>query len=441
MADSLSATAKSVKAIVFIFLLLVSYANAARLLDEIVPESPPVSTLPSGQTTATIPPTAAASNEADLPLDKEENPAVTTPPTTAAADEADPPLNKAENPATTPATAAANDEADPPVDKAENPATTPPTAAAVDGADPPVDKTENPATTPPTAAAVDGADPPVDKAENPATPAVSPPVTVAAPIPGPTTATTLPNGPASTASTSATVAKTPLSFFMHDILGGSHPSVRVVTGLIARTDINGIPFSVPNNNFFPLQGGTPLANLNNLNNLINPNTAPLLSGLNGAQTSTVLQNTGNNNNVVNGNNRPFVTAGQLPAGSALQKLMFGSITVIDDELTEGHELGSAVIGKAQGFYLASSMDGTSHTMALTLLLHDGGDHHDSVGDTISFFGVHRTASPESQVAVIGGTGKYENASGYASIESIQQEDQHITDGVDTIVHVSVYLSE
>lgn len=116
--------------------------------------------------------------------------------------------------------------------------------------------------------------------------------------------------------------------------------------------------------------------------------------------------------------------------------------MIDDELTEGHELGSAVVGKAQGFYLASSLDGTSQTIAVSVLLHGpGGDHHQVVEDTISFFGVHRTASHESQIAVVGGTGKYENAKGYATVETLQQEDQHTTDGVDTMLQFSVYLSE
>ncbi|CAN1747106.1 Dirigent protein 9 [Linum perenne] len=119
--------------------------------------------------------------------------------------------------------------------------------------------------------------------------------------------------------------------------------------------------------------------------------------------------------------------------------MFGSITVFDDELTEGHELGSAVLGRAQGFYLASSVDGTSHTMSMTLMMH-GHEHENEHEDTISFFGVHRNAAPVSSVAVVGGTGKYEDAKGYATIEAIQQEDQHVTDGVDTITHINVYLS-
>ncbi|KAJ4719802.1 Dirigent protein [Melia azedarach] len=267
------------------------------------------------------------------------------------------------------------------------------------------------------------------------------PVDDVAPFPSPTPTLSSP-----VAAASATVAQegpdTPpkLSFFMHDVLGGSHPTARVVTGIIARTEINGIPFSKANDNFFPVIGGTPLLTSNNLNNIVNPNNVPFLTGLNGAQASTVLQNAGTSNLVEGGGNQPFVTAGQLPGGASLQKLMFGTVTVIDDELTEGHELGSGIIGKAQGFYLASSLDGTSQTLALTALLH-GGEHEHDIQDTISFFGVHRTASHDSHIAVIGGTGKYEHAKGYATVETIHQEDQHTTDGVDTIVKFSVYLTD
>lgn len=233
-----------------------------------------------------------------------------------------------------------------------------------------------------------------------------------------------------------------LEFFMHDVLGGSHPSARVVTGIVAQTEVNGIPFSKASNSIFPVDNGVPLVNSNNINSVINPNTAPLLTGLGGAQTTTVIQNTnGNSNDALSTNSLPFVTAGNLPPGAALQHLMFGTITVVDDELTESHELGSAVIGKAQGFYLASSLDGTSQTLSLTVLLDREHDHHDTLDDAISFFGVHRTASHASQIAVIGGTGKFEHAKGYAIVETLHnQNNQHITDGQDTILHFSVYLT-
>lgn len=228
-----------------------------------------------------------------------------------------------------------------------------------------------------------------------------------------------------------------LSFFMHDVLGGSHATSRVVTGIVASSNANAVPFSTPNSQVFPITGGVPL---NNINGIVNNNNLPFLAGFNGnnPNANTVLQNTGNNNVVNGGNNLPFVAAGQLPAGITLQQLMFGSITVIDNEITEGHELGTGVLGRGQGFYLSSSLDGSSHTFALTTLFH-GSDHE--VEDTISFFGVHRTASEISHIAVIGGTGKYEEAKGYATIESLPQVDEHITDGVETIVHVNVYLTE
>ncbi|XP_028805147.1 dirigent protein 24-like [Neltuma alba] len=230
-----------------------------------------------------------------------------------------------------------------------------------------------------------------------------------------------------------------LSFYMHDVIGGTHPSARVVAGIVANTDVTGLPFSKINNNLFPIVGGIPLVNPK-LNGIVTNNNLPLLVGLNAAQTSTVFQNRGSGSAVSGGDNRPFVNANNLPSGFTLQKLMFGSVTVIDDQLTEGHELDSTVIGKAEGLYLASSLDGTSQTLVVTVILHSGEEHH-GVEDTISFFGVHRTASPGSEIAVIGGTGKYENAMGYAALESLPKVDQHTTDGVDTILHFNVYLTD
>ncbi|KAK8480791.1 hypothetical protein V6N11_019898 [Hibiscus sabdariffa] len=321
-------------------------------------------------------------------------------------------------------------EAQPQVVGGDVPAATP-SGPEDDVADPPL----------PEAAPAAVAAPAADEAPSVAAPAAAVAVG-AAPVVGP--------GAAAAATSATTGAINPhepsLSFFMHDILGGLHPSARVVTGVIANSEINGIPFSKTNNDLFPVQGAAPLLtggnvnNIGNLNNLINTNNVPFLTGLTGAQTNAILQNTGNNDNVLNAGSTPFVTGGQLPPGT-LQRLMFGTITVIDDQLTEAHELGSAVIGKAQGFYLASSLDGNSQTIALTVLLH-GGEHSQEIEDTISFFGVHRTVSPESQIAVVGGTGKYEHAKGYARVETLlHQEDQHITDGVDTILNFNVYLTE
>ncbi|KAF8718704.1 hypothetical protein HU200_025005 [Digitaria exilis] len=226
----------------------------------------------------------------------------------------------------------------------------------------------------------------------------------------------------------------PLTFFMHDILGGSQPSGRIVTGVVASAAANGqLPFARPNTNIFPIQGAVPLPQ--GATNLINSNNAPYVAGL-GGTSGTLVQNNGN---PVNGGNKniPFVNAGDLPSGVTLQNLLFGTTTVIDDELTEGHELGAGVIGRAQGFYVASSQDGTSKTIVLTAMFEGPDAPHG--GDTLSFFGVHRMAAPESHIAIIGGTGKYENAKGFAVIQTLHPGDEHTTDGVETLLQFNIHL--
>ncbi|KAB2038543.1 hypothetical protein ES319_D03G152800v1 [Gossypium barbadense] len=205
------------------------------------------------------------------------------------------------------------------------------------------------------------------------------------PLPTPIANTTPVIGPAMEPSSTPM-----LSFYMHDIFGGSTPSVRVVAGVIAiakrptPSQANGIPFS--------------------------------------KKRSGIITNKGI----------------PLPSQATLQRLLFGAVTVIDDELTQGCEYGSSIMGKAQGFYVASSMDGSSHTMAFTAMFHDEDDHYKD--DAISFFGVHRTAAVESPIAIVGGTGKYENAQGYAVVETLPNTNQYTVDGVDTLLQFSVFIT-
>ena len=195
------------------------------------------------------------------------------------------------------------------------------------------------------------------------------------------------SGATATGAGSATGGSVPdldhsLVFFMHDILGGSNPTARAVTGVVANPALSGqLPFAKPNGANLPVNNGVP--SNNNNNGILNNNNVPLLVGL-GGTTSSILQNDGNNLL----NSLPVATGGQLPSGSSLQMLMFETMTVMDNELTEGHELGSGLLGKAQDFYVASAVDGTSQTMAFTAMFESGGYE-----DSISFFGVHRTAAP------------------------------------------------
>ncbi|KAL6290861.1 hypothetical protein ACE6H2_008371 [Prunus campanulata] len=219
-----------------------------------------------------------------------------------------------------------------------------------------------------------------------------------------------------------------LMFFMHDILGGSNPTARAMTGIVNSPAANGqLPFAKPNGAVLPYNNGVPQNNNNN--GIINNNNIPFLTGLSGT-TSNVAQNNG-----INGGFGNFpINSGQLQPGSVLQNLMFGTMSVFDDELTEGHELSSGLVGKAQGFYVVSSEDGTSQTMGFTAMFESG-----SYADSLSFFGVHRTAVSESHLAIMGGTGKYVNAKGFAIVKTFPASNQQ-TDGAETLLQFTVYFT-
>lgn len=102
-----------------------------------------------------------------------------------------------------------------------------------------------------------------------------------------------------------------------------------------------------------------------------------------------------------------------PAIATLQELEFGTITVINEELFEGLEFGSPAFGKAEGMYVASSEDGKGHMMAMAASFAKGG-----FTDSLRFFGLHRIDASESHIAIIGGTGKYHGANGYATVKAV-----------------------
>ncbi|GJN37431.1 hypothetical protein PR202_gb26385 [Eleusine coracana subsp. coracana] len=228
----------------------------------------------------------------------------------------------------------------------------------------------------------------------------------------------------------------PMVFFMHDILGGTNPSARIVAGIVDNAAVTGqLPFARPNGAVLPLNGGV---NVNSgAAGAVDNNNIPFLTGLGGA-TNAVKSTTTNGNG--NTNSIPVFAGGSLPQGTTLQKLLFGTMTVVDDELTEAPALGSAAVGRAQGFYIASSEEGVSQTVAVTAMFKEGG-----FADTISFFGVHRTADSESHLAIVGGTGKFVGAKGFAKVAVVRPAGVVATgavletDGVETVLQFTVFL--
>lgn len=251
----------------------------------------------------------------------------------------------------------------------------------------------------------------------------------------------LSNGPGSVGTPTAAGANpdhTTFTFFMHDILGGSNPSAIAVTGIVTNPALSGqVPFAKPNGAVLPLNNGVPVNNANS-GIISNNNNLPFLTGLSGTASNNLIQSTNNNNIIGGGFGFPALNIGQMASGTSFQKLMFGTMTVFDDELTEGHELNSGLVGKAQGFYIASSEDGTSQTMAFNVMFRSG-----SYADSLSFFGVHRTVASESHLAIMGGTGIYVNAKGFATVKTFPANlggALHVTDGVETVLEITVYLA-
>ncbi|PKI38211.1 hypothetical protein CRG98_041397 [Punica granatum] len=214
-----------------------------------------------------------------------------------------------------------------------------------------------------------------------------------------------------------------IELYMHDILGGSSPTARPVTGLLGNIYSGQVPFARPLG-FLPPEDGVAIPNANGV--------VPTINGNNGVPLGTGLAGTLFAPNGQNPNQNPNNVQTQLgPDGLGLG---FGTITVIDDILTSSPQLGSQPIGKAQGVYLASSADGTTQMMAFTAMM-EGAEY----GDTLNFYGTFKIGSAMSRLSVTGGTGRFKNSCGFAEVRSLIPEGQIASGGVESLLRITVHL--
>ncbi|KAL4291849.1 hypothetical protein GQ457_14G022720 [Hibiscus cannabinus] len=93
------------------------------------------------------------------------------------------------------------------------------------------------------------------------------------------------------------------------------------------------------------------------------------------------------------------------------------MTVIDDELTTGHELGSEFLGKAQGFMCPV------RSMELVKRWHlrpcSRADTTSTHLDSSEFIG--QTYWSHAHLSIMDSTGKYINARGFAIVKDITNE--------------------
>ncbi|MQM09110.1 hypothetical protein Taro_041980 [Colocasia esculenta] len=133
------------------------------------------------------------------------------------------------------------------------------------------------------------------------------------------------------------------------------------------------------------------------------------------------------------------SASWFPYLPSLQALEVGAVTVVDEELREGSLSTAPLVGRARGVYVTIPEDPHDHMMAMTVKFADG----EPAENSIRFFGIHRTGAGESHVAVIGGTGKYEGANGYATVKSVGSSNPSSNSGAGPSkksLRVTVFLS-
>ncbi|KAK1411999.1 hypothetical protein QVD17_32906 [Tagetes erecta] len=92
---------------------------------------------------------------------------------------------------------------------------------------------------------------------------------------------------------------------------------------------------------------------------------------------------------------------------------FGQVNMIDDPLTEKPEMGSKLLGRAQGFYGLTSQEEVGLLMAMNFVFFTGKYN----GSTLTVLGRNPVFEKAREMPVIGGTGLFRFARGYVQIST------------------------
>jgi len=110
---------------------------------------------------------------------------------------------------------------------------------------------------------------------------------------------------------------------------------------------------------------------------------------------------------------------------------FGMVRMIDNPLTLGPQLSSKIVGKAQGFYASACKDEVDLLMAMNFAFTEGNYN----GSTLTILGRNAVFHKVREMPVIGGSGLFRFARGYA------QANTHWFDikSGDAVVEYNVYV--
>ncbi|KAL3534134.1 hypothetical protein ACH5RR_002595 [Cinchona calisaya] len=88
---------------------------------------------------------------------------------------------------------------------------------------------------------------------------------------------------------------------------------------------------------------------------------------------------------------------------------FGFVVMIDDPLTEGPNLSSKLVGRAQGIYASAAQNEVGLLMVLNYVFVEGKYN----GSTLSILGRNSVFSTVREMPIVGGSGLFRFARGYA----------------------------
>ncbi|KAF4361370.1 hypothetical protein G4B88_005160 [Cannabis sativa] len=121
----------------------------------------------------------------------------------------------------------------------------------------------------------------------------------------------------------------------------------------------------------------------------------------------------------------------IPPQANYSSTSFGMVAMIDDPLTEGPELSSKIVGKAQGFYGSASQEEVGLIMAMNFAFSEGKYN----GSTITILGRNTVFSKVREMPVIGGSGIFRFARGYVQART----HQFTPSSGDAIVEYNVFV--
>ncbi|XVF01106.1 hypothetical protein REPUB_Repub04eG0059700 [Reevesia pubescens] len=101
------------------------------------------------------------------------------------------------------------------------------------------------------------------------------------------------------------------------------------------------------------------------------------------------------------------------AGKLWSLTQFGTLYVIDDPITEGPNPTSAIVGRGQGMFITTSLNGLNVHVSFSIVFTNKAYN----GSTILIEGNSKQFEAVRELAVVSGTGKFRYARGYATFEN------------------------